>query len=243
MTSLKIQYANEIAESMAKSLGSEEFTKIFKTASIEKEAGVALETFKKDVDVAVSKGTDLELVYTKHLGALQKEENAEPGTINKARAYMAEKARGKQPGMAYPEADDECCSMDSDDKMDVAADFALEHLVKVADALDNKGFVEFAEIIDEALQKVAKKAKKHRGRSYSQWVKFFGEKGEKWQEKFSKTFKGALEYAKKKEGLKGEKAEEYAMRVALDKMPEKFFKEPGPEHGPEKSGPLTKKKS
>jgi hypothetical protein len=51
----------------------------------------------------------------------------------------------------------------------------------------------------------------------------------------------ALEHAKKK-GKKTDKAEEYAVRTAIDKLSKKYLKDPGPEHGPGKSGPLTVKK-
>lgn len=153
-----LKYAEEIMTNMTKTLDDKEFTDLFKMAELEKTAGVALEAFKKDVDAAVEAGTDLELVYTKHLGMLQKEENAEPGTITKARQYMAEKAAGKQPGMTYPSADDECKSADCMEcpGQTVAAEFALGHLVKIADALDTQGFDVIASIIDEAVEKVAK---------------------------------------------------------------------------------------
>lgn len=162
MTSLKSQYANEIAEAMAKSLGNEEFSKIFKGAELIKWAGAALENFKHDVDVAVQAGTDLEQIYTKHLGALQTEENVEPGTITKARAYMAEKAATpghRQPGQSFPEADDECMSSDCmemmvDDKEIVAAEFALKHIAKIADALDGQGFSRLANILDKAMENI-----------------------------------------------------------------------------------------
>ena len=49
MSSLKISYADEIIESMSKYLGDEESMKIFRTASMDKEAGAALDTFKKDI--------------------------------------------------------------------------------------------------------------------------------------------------------------------------------------------------
>lgn len=160
MTSLKIKYANEMIESMAKSLGDEEFTKLFKSASLEKIAGQALDAFKKDADMAVQAGTDLELVYTKHLGALQQEENTTPGTIEQARRYMASKAATpghRQPGQVMPEADD--CCMDTGKEM-VAAEFAVEHLVKIADALDKQGFETLANYIDVTIEHITSKISK-----------------------------------------------------------------------------------
>lgn len=95
----------------------------------------------------------------------------------------------------------------------------------------------------EEKEQDAKDGKKHRGRSYSEWVRHFNAHGKSTGEKFRKTFKGALEYAKKEKDLSGDKAEEYAMRTALDKMPQSYFKEPSKVHGPGKSGPkVTKKK-
>ena len=168
MTSLLIKNANEIAEAMAKTLGDTEFTNMFKTASLEKVAGPVFEAFKVAVDAAVKAGTDLEQVYTTHLGMLQKEENTEPGTIDKARAYMAEKARTpghRQPGQSFPQAADaEPCmsadcmeSMMADDKEKVAANFALSHLAKIADTLDKQGFERLANYIDVTMEHIASK--------------------------------------------------------------------------------------
>jgi hypothetical protein len=158
MTSLKVKYADETMDAMMKILDSTEFKEIYRTASFQKEAGPAFETFKKEIDAAAGLGTDLELVYTKHVNALAQEDNVEPGTVQKAREYMAEKAKGKQPGMVMPLADDTCAEC-LDAKTLAALDFALKHLVKVADALDGKGFVDLASIIDETIQKVASKKK------------------------------------------------------------------------------------
>lgn len=168
MTSLLIKHANEIAESMAKTLGDENFTNLFKTASIEKAAGPTLEAFKKAIDMAVAAGTDLEQVWTKFLGSLQVEENIEPGTMDKARAYMAEKARTpghRQPGQSFPQADDECMSADcmegmmANDHETIAAEFVLNHLAKIADVLDGRGFDRLANIVDETMQKIASQKK------------------------------------------------------------------------------------
>lgn len=176
MTSLLTKYADEIANEMTKTLENDGFVSMFKQASMEKTAGVALEAFKRDVDVAIEQGTDVNLVYTKHLGLLQKEENVEAGTIEKAREYMASKAvtpEHRQPGQVMPEADDECMSSDcmetmADDKTIIAADFALNNLAKIADTLDGQGFEKLASIIDEAMVIVAavKKDKPPR-----KWVK------------------------------------------------------------------------
>jgi hypothetical protein len=48
-----------------------------------------------------------------------------------------------------------------DDRTAVAVDFAMTHLVRVADALDNKGFAGVASMVDDTIQKLAaKKSKK-----------------------------------------------------------------------------------
>lgn len=162
-----VKYANEIAETMAKSLGDEEFTKLFKKAELTKEAGAALEKFKSEVDAAVMKGINLEEVYSRNLDALQKEENIEEGTILKARQYMSQKAKTpghRQPGMTMPEANDDCMTADcmegmmAEDEI-VAAEFTLGHLAKIADVLDNRGFNRLANILDETMQKIASQKK------------------------------------------------------------------------------------
>lgn len=158
MTSLKVKYADETMDAMMKILDSTEFKEIYRTASLQKEAGPAFEAFKRDIDAAVTAGTDLELVYTKHVNALAQEDNREPGTVDKARQYMAEKARGKQPGMTVPMADDTCAEC-LDAKTLAALDFALKHLVKIADALDGKGFTDLAGVVDETIEKMASKKK------------------------------------------------------------------------------------
>jgi len=159
MTSLKVKYADETMDAMAKILDSTEFKEIYRTASLNKEAGPAFEAFKKDVDAAVVAKTDLELVYSKHVNDLAQEDNTEPGTVQKAREYMTGKG---QPGMTMPpqspQADDACADC-LDTKELVAADFTMKHLVKIADALDGKGFASLAGIVDEAIEKVASKKK------------------------------------------------------------------------------------
>jgi hypothetical protein len=60
----------------------------------------------------------------------------------------------------------------------------------------------------------------------------------KVMDKFRATFEGALEHAKTKKKFKQSKAEEYAMRTAIDDLPKKYIKEPTKFHGPEKTGPI-----
>jgi len=220
--SLKNNYADEILESMSKALDSEEYKTMFKTASLVKEAGPALEAFKKDVDVNVGK-VDLEQIYTKHLTALTQEENTEKGILNQAREYMASvsasKGGAKQPGMAFPpaSADDTECACDESMAINTAADFAIGQLVKVADALDKKGFDVLASTIDEAIEKVAAKKKPM---TFKMWIKKLT-KAEGPVEKFEKVFNKCLE-ENKKEGMKKKEAVEKALEMAVSKLPKKF---------------------
>lgn len=193
-TSLKIQYANEIAEAMAEALG-ENFVK--------QAAGPALEAYKAAL-AGVQDENGLKIVWNKFLDSLNQEEST-----NEALQLQAGKAKELGlPGYASPppamsddvqEADgcDKCkeepCACMADDVQEadtcalcgqkqpdqdptpvpapgpadaaepmawdaqtaVAADFAMKHLVNVADALDGKGFESVANLVDEALQKLA----------------------------------------------------------------------------------------
>jgi len=166
MTSLKIKYANEIAEAMAEALGNEEFTSVFhKQASITKEAGPALEAYKGDL-TGVKDDNGLKMVWSKHLSALEKEENVEEGTLQAATCAQAAKAKELGlPGYQVPgcAADDTQMAEDKEEEVDdqfaVAADFTLNHLAKLANTLDGKGFEKLADIVDEAMRKVAEKKK------------------------------------------------------------------------------------
>lgn len=180
-TSLKVQYANEIAEAMAKALGE----KFEKTASFEKVAGPVLEQFKGALLAIKGDAGKVDALWNQYLSLLEQEENEFPGTVEDA-VRAREEARGG-PGTSIPpaaedagvqEAADACpvCGRkveeveESEEEMEplawdgeavVAADFAMNHLIKVADILDGKGFKNVANLIDEALQKLAaKKSKK-----------------------------------------------------------------------------------
>jgi len=63
-------------------------------------------------------------------------------------------------GQLKKDEDEEPVEMAWDAKSMVAADFAMNHLVKVADILDGKGFNDIANLIDEALTKLAQKKKR-----------------------------------------------------------------------------------
>lgn len=131
-----------------------------------------------------------------------------------------------------------------------AADFAIRHLGRLANALDTAGFSLYADQVDATIRRIAgarpkvslaKKKPKgdgKPGRSYKEWLKALPAGKDK--EAFEKRYKGALEYAKKK-GMDKKKAEEYAARTAIDKLPKKYLKEPTGVHGPGKSGKKVKK--
>jgi len=94
---------------------------------------------------------------------------------------------------------------------------------------------------ENLLSKEAKKKKP--GRTYKGWLAHLRKMDcpKKTYEAFQGRWKGALEYAKEnpKRFKTKEKREEYAARVAIDKLPKKYLKEPTKEHGPGKSDPLT----
>jgi hypothetical protein len=171
MTSLKVQYADEIAEAMLKTLDDAEFSSMFKTASLDKIAGAAFTAFKTDIDAEVAsrktggQSKDYNEIYTQHLSALEGEENTEPGTITKAREYISTASQtpgARQPGNVMPA--DDVCACTCKDKVEtcevcgkkVASEFALAHLSKLANALDNRGFNQIADIIDETIEKISK---------------------------------------------------------------------------------------
>lgn len=170
MTSLKVQNANEIVTEMVKTLGDEKFMGLFKKAFVEKEAaGPALEAYKADL-ASVKDENGLKGAWNKHQDALNQEKST-----NQALQLQAAKAKELGlPGYTTP-ADDVCEAEDfaedvtpADDmeqacpicgKERLAADFAINHLVKIADALDKHGFTNVANLVDEATIKIAKKKK------------------------------------------------------------------------------------
>lgn len=109
----------------------------------------------------------------------------------------------------------------------------LKVLAAIADLLDEQGLQKEADIVDEAIQKIAARKKK-RGRGYRGWIRELKKMDAPKSviERFEKQYKGALEYGKKnpekiKEKPYGDTPEEYAMRTALDRLPDKYKEEPG----------------
>ena len=258
MTTLKSYYADEIATSLYNKLNDEGFLKFYKKAESD-----VVAKYKEKVDAIVKDyedgNTDKKTAKNK-LVDLRNEVNELPEEREPILEYIDKAEKHLEnvitPDMKSPKAEDGCdhmeeetCSKCADSSVLVATDFAIKHMVKIADALDQAGFVGISKIIDETINKLSSNKpiivnaakKKKPGRTFKEWVKIFNKKSPGAGEKFSKTFKGALEYAKKI-GMSKETSEEYAMRTALDKMPKSYFKNPGPEHGPEKSGPLAAKR-
>ncbi len=187
MTSLKAKYSNEIAEEMERLLNNKEFVGIFnKTASLDKEAGSALEAYKKDLEAAKDEAA-VKAAWTKHTSALEAEENKEEGAISAAKKAQAAKAKSLQlPGYSVPMANDgqhaedegcvsadcseglmakdtcpECCKTECQcSKEEKAAEFTLNNLIKIADALDGRGFNTLANMVDDVITKVSKKKEK-----------------------------------------------------------------------------------
>jgi hypothetical protein len=170
-TSLKVHCANESAEAMAEALGSN-FVKIA--------AGPALMAYQSGL-AGVMDENSLKDLWNKHMDALNQEES----TNEALKLQSAKAAELGLPGYATPMADDvekcELCGQDilkKDEKPEplptegepaelmswdsqtaVAANFAIQHLIKVADALDGKGFTSVANLVDEALKKLSNKIK------------------------------------------------------------------------------------
>lgn len=125
MTSLKMKYADEIAENMIKALGDNEFTNMFnKTASSKEEECMSEDCMEGSEMMACDVC------------------NEKPCRCREQRCEGC----GKMPCVCAQEV--------------VAAEFALNKLVKIADTLDNKGFNSIANILDETMEKLAKKKEK-----------------------------------------------------------------------------------
>ena len=192
MTSLKVKYANEIAEAMAKSLGDEEFINLFhKTASIEKEASPEYDEFVKKfkeyqdapgpggkenvrdkaedalnrVKDPQEKATGENLIKTWYEKEQQAGIKTEPKGQLAEDCMSADCMEGMLAKDCCPECGEKKCMCD---KQSVAAEFALNHLVKLADTLDKRGFNMLANMIDEATLKVAKKKEKSEDKKKSE---------------------------------------------------------------------------
>jgi hypothetical protein len=163
-----MRYADEIVSAMSQKLESKEFMNQF--------TKIAELSHEEEVRKAIAQGdrSFCAGVYNTYFGGgegdstLQSElknkygENEAMQITNELRGNLY-KICNPGPGESVPPvaADDSCaeCGDAQEPKMDVAVGFAMQHLTKVADALDNRGFKTIAKIIDEALEKLATKKK------------------------------------------------------------------------------------
>lgn len=108
---------------------------------------------------------------------------------------------------------------DADDADDLSTFAAL------ADKLDRQGLFETANEVDGLIVKLAMKKFK-RGHTLAQWVRQLKKlkASQRIIEKFRRTYKEGLAFAKTKDKLKG-KEEEYALREAVKKLPKKYLKD------------------
>lgn len=173
--SLKHIYADEIAAAMASTLENEDFIGQFKKEA----AGSHEETLREAIEGGNKEHCTL--VYNTYFSggegdtALQAELSEKYGD-DKAMEVTHElrsslyKVCNPGPGSAFPaaadddsdgcSAEDDCAECgDLDRETGIALAFAMDNLVKVANALDNRGFSTMANIIDEAVEKLAAKKK------------------------------------------------------------------------------------
>ena len=157
MTNLKAQNIDEIIRGMVDTLGDKEFNSVFnKTASLNKISSDAFNTFSQMLPKAKDGIEAEELFRTYSPGMTDAEKESATEAKNKK---IKELTGHSAPGSTIPQADDcpECMEGMLNEKEKVAASFALNHLIKIADTLDKKGFKTLANIIDEAMSKVAEK--------------------------------------------------------------------------------------
>ena len=173
-TSLRVQCANEIAEAMAEALGSN----FVKTA-----AGPALMAYQAGLAGVVDEN-GLKNLWNHHMEALNQEESTDEALKLQSAKASELGLPGYATPMAddMPKTDTEKCNfcgqeivkkdeqpdplptdgalaepMAWDAQTTAAANFAIRHLIKVADVLDGKGFTVVANLVDEALNKLSKK--------------------------------------------------------------------------------------
>jgi hypothetical protein len=224
-TSLKEKDANEIAEAMAKALGDD----IFNTASVDKEAqSDAFNSFHGEIGDSREYDT-LVMAYNKWgpgMSSAEKEsavnevekrsgrrppgERVPPAADDQPVSDMVQDAKTCEQGCMCPK----CASL-VDDQTVVALDFAMGHLIKVADALDKKGFAGVAGMVDETIEKLAakkdKKEKEEKEKKEKKEKK--KEKKEKKEEKEKKAKKDKEKKDKEKKAKKDKKDKESKKKV------------------------------
>lgn len=228
MTNLKSQYADEIIKNMVNNLNDEEFRNIFKSASFEKEAqSDAFKTFYQMLPKA-NDSVEVEEFFRTYA----------PGMMG-AEREVAEEAKNKRikelsghaaPGSSLPPAaDDECLDCeDLSDESTIAIGFALNHLVKISDALDKNGFNKLANFVDETMEKISKY--KGKGEKPPKGAEHKAPKG--WWDKMEKEIgKKNADYSKKRIG---EVVGDIWDNELSDKKRKEIYKEYGKTKNPNK---------
>lgn len=159
--SLKNKYVDEITEAMFEKLADSSFTDLFqKEASLKKEAAGKYESMLVS-DISKLKSGDYNdwvAIRNKYFGggdtqtALVSELKTTYGNDLQADEKYDE-YRDQVDSLKPQKADDQ----EVDNREVVAAEFTLKHLIKVADVLDANGFEVMAGVLDETIEKVAKK--------------------------------------------------------------------------------------
>ena len=263
MTTLKTYHADEIAAAMGARLGDEGFVGLYKAAEARIAPGAKTQWWKgpagaefkaradamrteQDRDAVLDMLNDPDFKTRLGKEGVTDETELQNYALGKRLPAAADDqgAQAAKDGCPeHAEAEDGCPEC-AEAGVAVAIDFAIRHMVKVADALDKVGFAGVAAMVDGTLLRLAatRPIVSEAARSYKEWVSFLRKRSPEAADRFRKTYKGALEHAKKEKGLGADKAEEYAMRTALDGVPKSHLKEPTPEHGKGKSGPLAAKR-
>ena len=219
MTSLKVKDANEIAEAMAKALGGDLFkeaslkkeamgaleTKLVGFITASKVKPPTYDVWMQWWN-AYFGGGDVQSKFSAEMYETYKGANADVkineyrNTVDalKPKAADDQAAEDVEQDAKCPEGCDcaKCACADDqpapDENTVVALDFAMGHLIKVADALDKKGFAGVARMVDETIEKLAAKKSK---------------KSKKEKEKEEKKEKAEKKKKKKEEKEKKEKEE------------------------------------
>jgi len=174
MTSLKVKDANEIVEAMAKALGGDFLKTAAGAMSLELLTSLMHSEYMSKKAQYDAMGPDkaseavAAVVWNANLSGIQAQENVEPGFLQKAAdlrdSYMvpsqsADDVQNCDEGCECPK----CAGKEAepmDEKTAAAVTFAMNHLVKVADALDKGGFAGVAGLVDETINKLAGKKSK-----------------------------------------------------------------------------------
>lgn len=176
--SLKMYHTDEIAESMANSLGSEEFTSMFKKAELEEQnAGDMPLDPSLDLDAPKAPLPTPKDVIPGALpqGGLKLQPQVIPKPVAKPSVLPAVKPRFFNPdGTPVQKADgpEQCAECDAVDQSDMSASdgavemspkveaaikFTITKLAELADALDTNGFKDLANVIDATIANVQNK--------------------------------------------------------------------------------------